>query len=231
MFLDATINKSNLINIKKNIKKYNSKPNKIQIIAVTKNFSYCAIQSANENKIQIVGENKVQETIEKIKNRKLPTNIEIHLIGHLQSNKAKKAVNIYSTIQSVDSIQIAEKINFYAKKNKKKQKIFLQINIAKQKTQFGFDQENIYNAAETIKKLKNIQIEGVMVIAPNTKNKPTINQAFKKAKEIKNKIQKNIVSTCRFLSAGMSNDYDIALQNGATHLRLGTILYNKIEQK
>ena len=227
MLLEVDINIKNLQTIKKNIQKHSPYPDKVKIVAVTKTLALYSIQSAFNSGLFIIGESKIQETKQKIKKQKLNKSVEIHLIGHLQTNKAKQAVEIYNTIQSVDSIKIAEKINHYAEKKQKQQQVFLQIKGPKTPTPFGFTEEKIYDAAEKIKKLKNIKTTGVMMIAPNTKNKKTINKEISLAQQIKRNIKKNIIETCSSLSAGMSNDYILALQNGATHIRLGTLLYTK----
>ena len=230
MLLEVDINKPSLQTIKKNIQKYSPHPKKVHIVAVTKTLAIRSIQSALNNGLFIIGESKVQETKQKLIKQKNSKIEQIHLIGHLQTNKAKQAVEIYHTIQSVDSILLAKKINFYAKKQQKKQKIFLQIKSSQGSTPFGFDEDEIYVAAEIIKKLKNIKTVGVMIIGPNTTEKTSINKSFYLANQIKQNIKKNIDKACNFLSAGMSNDYILALQNGSTHIRIGTALYQKIEK-
>ena len=155
----------------------------------------------------------------------------MHLIGHLQSNKVAKAIDLYNTIQSVDSLKILNKINKIAKIKNKKQKIFLQINISKTPTQTGLKTTEALDIAQTATQLKNIFLEGIMVIGENTQEKKIIMENFYKTQQIQKQIQKQINQNCRYISMGMSQDYILALQAGATHLRLGTILFARRHEK
>ena len=222
---NTNLNPQHLQRVKKNILKYSPYPEKVQIIVVTKAFSFKAIKSAEEQTLFHVGESKIQETQQKIKNNQLNAQTKIHLIGHLQTNKVKKAVQIYNVIQSVDSIKLLLKINTEAERNNKKQKIFLQTKLADSKTKTGLSKQETLLLAEKTQKLKNIHLCGVMSIGPNTKKKNETQRHFIEIKEIQKKIQQTIEPTCKFLSLGMSQDYQIALQIGATHIRLGTVLF------
>ena len=150
--------------------------------------------------------------------------MRVHLIGHLQKNKVKKAVKIYDYIQTVDSISLAKKINKTAQEEDKTQKIFLQINIGNLENRHGFLTKEAETAASTIGLYKNVSIEGIMIIPPLTDNKKTYLNYFKKAKEIQIKI-KTKIKTCTNLSMGMTNDYVDAIKEGATHIRIGTALF------
>ena len=141
------------------------------LIAVTKTHPISAIESAIENQIYDIGENKVQETEQKLKNYIKPSKMRLHLIGHLQKNKVRKAIKIYDYIQTVDSLSLAKKINKIAQEENKTQKIFLQINIGNVENRHGFLTKEIETAASTINLCKNISIEGVMIIPPLTDNK------------------------------------------------------------
>ena len=150
----------------------------------------------------------------------------MHLIGHLQKNKVGKAVKIYDYIQTVDSIELAKKIQKKAKEINKIQKIFVQINIGNIKGRYGFDKKGIYEAAKTISKFKNISIEGVMIIPPLIEDKEKYINFFVEAKKIQKKLNKNIIG-CKNLSMGMSNDYKYAINEGATHIRIGSALFGE----
>ena len=202
----------------------NSKP--IKIVAVTKTHTFSAIASAVQNKVIDIGENKVQETEKKLQNQKKPLNAKLHFIGHLQKNKAKKAVQLYDYIQTVDSISLAKRINKISKEQDKIQKVFLQINIGNKKNKHGFLTEEIEEAASTINSFYNIKIKGIMIIPPLTESKKEYIRYFKKAKKIKDALQKKI-KTCTNLSMGMSSDYVEAIKAGATHIRLGTALFGE----
>ena len=230
MLLKPEINQHNLQIIQNNILKYSPHPEKVSIIAVTKKKPYQAIESAFAHKINIVGESTIQETENKLRERVLPKNKEIHLIGHLQSNKVKKAIKIYNVIHSVDTIKLINKINSAAKKQEKKQKIFLQIKTNKKNTQKGFFEEEIYKAAEHATQKTNLLLLGIMGIGPNTRETKRTNKVFKNIKKHQKQIEKNINPKAQKLSIGMSQDYILALQNGATHIRIGTMLYKQEEK-
>ena len=150
----------------------------------------------------------------------------MHLIGHLQKNKVGKAVKMYDYIQTVDSIELAKKIQKKAKEINKIQKIFVQINIGNIKGRYGFDKKEIYEAAKTISMFKNVSIEGVMIIPPLIEDKEQYINFFNEAKKIQQKLNKNILS-CKNLSMGMSNDYKYAINEGATHIRIGSALFGE----
>lgn len=150
----------------------------------------------------------------------------MHLIGHLQKNKVGKAVKMYDYIQTVDSIELAKKIQKKAKEINKIQKIFVQINIGNIKGRYGFDKKEIYEAAKTISMFKNVSIKGVMIIPPLIEDKEQYINFFNEAKKIQQKLNKNILS-CKNLSMGMSNDYKYAINEGATHIRIGSALFGE----
>ena len=228
MFLiDVKINKRSLNNIKNNIKKHSPYPEKVKIIAVTKTFSHHSIKSAEENKVFYIGENRVQETQIKISNYTLNPKTKLCLIGHLQSNKTSLAVKTYNLIQSVDSIKVLNKINTSAQKQNKIQQIFLQLNITNSPTQTGFKEEEIMMVAEQAQKLPFIQTKGIMAIGANTANENKIKQTFRNTRKIQQAVKKKINPKCTELSIGMSSDYIWALKEGATQIRLGTILFKK----
>ena len=222
---DAEINKKELQEIKKNTKK--QKKNKITIIAVTKTLSFKAIQSAYENNIFDIGENKIQETIQKFSKKRKLTGLKTHFIGHLQTNKVKKAVKFFDYIQSIDSLKLAQKINNEAKKIQKTQKGYLQINIGKDKNKHGFQTKEIQESCKQIQKMKNIQIKGIMTILPQDKTNKEIETLYIEMKAIQKKIKYKYFKNCINLSMGMSKDYKTAIKCGATEIRIGTKLFGK----
>jgi len=195
------------------------------MIAVTKTLEFDSVQSAYNNNINIVGENRVQEAIEKLHNHILPNNLELHLIGHLQSNKVNKAVNIFNVIQTVDSLKIAHKINNAAYNINKIQRIYMQVNVGKDPDKHGFGNEEVINAAKEINVLKNIHIEGVMMIPPFVVMDNHYRNIFKKTKALQLAIYNSGIKHCRNISMGMSRDFAIAIEEGATHIRIGTALF------
>ena len=194
---------------------------------MTKTFNFSAIKSATQNKVFNIGENKIQETKEKISGNTLHPKANIHYIGRIQTNKVKQAVEKYDVIQSVGRIKELKKINSCAKNIKKQQKIFLQINISKTKTQSGFLSKEILEAAQKAKELPFIKNIGIMTIGENSNNKKNIKNNFLETQKIQKKIEKEVDKNCTELSMGMSQDYKIALESGTTFLRLGTVLFKQ----
>lgn len=222
--MSVFFSESHLNCILKNITEYSPHPSKVNIIAVTKGFSYEAILSALSHKINCIGENRVQEFLNKKK--EITTHqFESHLIGHLQSNKIKKAINHFDVIQTVDSIELAKKINIQMIKKNTKKKIFIQVNIGNDPKKFGVSPIEIFKTAETINKMSHLKIKGVMTILPYLEQIESSETLFFQTRKILEKIKKTVTPSCSQLSMGMSRDYIYALKQGATHIRIGTLLY------
>ncbi len=198
--------------------------NDITIVAITKSFSSNIWNLAINNNLTVLGESKIQETEEKL-NTNHQYNIELHFIGHLQTNKVQKAIKYFDIIQTVDSIKLLDKINLQAEKANKIQTIYLQINTAEDPNKFGFSNKTILNAAEKATQYSNIFLSGLMTIPPINISEYQLNTIYNKTRKIKNKINYSINNQCNNLSMGMSNDYTIAIKQGATHIRLGTALF------
>ena len=221
----TAINKRELQKIKKNIQQLSPYPNRVKIIAVTKSQGYRAIEEANKEGIHHIGENKIQELENKIKNKKIPLTTKIHFIGRLQRNKVKKAISLCYCIQTVNSIKLAKKIEKEAKKTKKKQNIYIQINIGKDAKKQGLQEEELFDFCDEIKKMKNIQVNGIMTMLPQKITKEKAQAFYIKTKDLAKKINKEKIKTCKEISMGMSQDYKLAIGCGATNLRIGTKLY------
>lgn len=222
--MSHSISATNLHAIQQDIQQYSPNPQKVNIIAVTKGFSYNAILSAVHNQIHCIGENRVQEFFNK-KKEVVEIDFESHLIGHLQSNKIKKAINLFDVFQTVDTLLLAEKINKQMEPLKTKKNIFIQINIGKDPKKFGFSVKNIFQEVEKINKMQYLKINGIMTILPFLDKPSSSERLFEKTRKVAEKIQTNITPTCSKLSMGMSRDYVYALKQGATHIRIGTLLY------
>ena len=212
----------NLEKIKAEIAHYNP-----TIIAVTKYFDEEQIMKYYDLGIRDFGENRVKEALKKIE--KLPKEIKetskFHFIGHLQTNKVKLVVGIFDIIHSVDSVKLAEAINDAAQKKEIKQKILLQINNAREEQKTGFMPEEVRSAVKEILKMDSIRIEGVMNIAPINCDENRLHKLFKNIKQINDDLKYEFGLELKQISMGMSNDYKIALEEGATMIRLGRILF------
>ena len=193
-------------------------------MVVTKTRTPKEIEEAISAGASSIGENRVQEAEKKFSNIINLNNIEKRLIGSLQSNKANKAVGLFDVIDTVDSEKIAKKISNAAKKINKIQRVLVQINSSGEKAKSGFmlgEKDKIQRCAEN----KNIKIEGLMTMGPNTKNKKEIEKAFKRTKEFFDLLNKSDNLEMKTLSMGMSGDYRIAIEQGSTAIRVGSAIF------
>jgi len=197
---------------------------KVTLLAVSKTRTTQKIQEAFSLGIKHFGENRVQEAEKK--HPHLPSEAEIHLIGHLQSNKIKKAIKIFDVIETIDSTSLAEKINKQAKKINKKQRIYCQVNIGSDPKKTGFKVNDIDAEINKIVKLKNISLDGIMTILPQNLSLKESQQLYLKTAQIKKKISLKYKLKLD-LSMGMSADYILAIQCGATIVRIGTKLFGE----
>ena len=200
------------------------KNKKIKLVVVTKTRTPKEIEEAISAGASSIGENRVQEAEKKFSNIINLKNIEKRLIGNLQSNKANKAVGLFDVIDTVDSEKIAKKISNAAKKINKIQRVLVQVNSSGEKVKSGFmlgEKDKIQRCAEN----KNIKIEGLMTMGPNTKNKKEIEKAFKRTKELFDLLNKSDNLEMKTLSMGMSGDYRIAIEQGSTAIRVGSAIF------
>jgi hypothetical protein len=205
--------------------KSNRTPDDITLVAVTKSFPPEIWETAINHNLTTLAENRIQEAKEKLKIFKHRDKIVLHFIGRLQSNKARRAGQIFDVIQGVDSIKLANKLNIISAETNKLQKIYLQVNIGNDPKKQGFSPKEIIDSAKDISELENLEIEGIMTIPPQRIPKTTLRDYYKKTYELKNKINESVNCKCINLSMGMSNDFEIAIEEGATHIRIGTALF------
>jgi pyridoxal phosphate enzyme (YggS family) len=199
-------------------------PSEIEIIAVSKTQPEAAVQEALRAGLTRFGENKVQEARGKIDS--LGRGIW-HLIGHLQSNKAKDAVRLFDSIDSVDRLELAEEINHRAGAIGKIQNVLLQVNIAGESTKFGCAPEAARALAEAINALPRLSLGGLMTIAPYSPEPEKSRPHFAGLRLLRDKIETDTGLRLPTLSMGMSGDYIVAVEEGSTHLRIGTALFGE----
>ena len=185
------------------------------------------IEEAMEAGARVFGENKVQELCDKYE--QLPKDLHWHLIGHLQRNKVKYIVDKAELIHSVDSLKLAEEISKEALKKNVEVNILIEVNVAEEESKFGVSVEETPDLVEQIAKLPGIHIQGLMTIAPYTEdpeeNRPVFRTLKKLAVDIK---KKNIDNVCMdVLSMGMTGDYQVAVEEGATLVRVGTGIFGE----
>jgi len=197
----------------------------IQIIAVTKGFPGIIWKKTLQLSLSCIGESRIQEISLKSDTFISKNKIELHLIGRLQSNKARKAVELTDVIQTVDSIKLASRLNKIAEEYDKKQRIYLQVNTAMDSEKAGFSPLEIFPAAEKIADYKHVVLEGIMTIPSNRYTQANLQSVYAQTRRIRDQIQQKIKPSCASLSMGMSGDFETAIKEGATHIRLGTAIF------
>ena len=197
----------------------------ITLIAVSKTKPVEMLQEIYDENIRDFGENKVQELCDKIE--KMPSDIKWHMIGHLQRNKVKYIVGKVALIHSVDSYRLAEEISIQAKKHNTTVPILVEVNIAHEESKFGISEEDAILLVKEISELENIRIMGIMTIAPYVENPEDNRMYFRKIKELSVDINsKNIDNvSMEIISMGMTGDYEVAIEEGATMVRVGTGIF------
>lgn len=201
-------------------------PYKPVIIAVTKYFGAEKLVEAYQDGLRDFAENRVQDALEKFGSldAEIKENSRFHLIGHLQSNKVKKAVGKFYLIQSVDSLKLATAISDEAKKQGIVQKILLQVNNANEESKTGFSVDEIRRDFKEIISLDGIQVEGLMNIAPIADDE-TLCMLFAGMRDLKTELENNFSYPLKELSMGMSSDYKLAVRYGSTMIRIGRKLF------
>ncbi|MFA5073383.1 MAG: YggS family pyridoxal phosphate-dependent enzyme [Nitrospirota bacterium] len=199
----------------------------IKLVVVTKTVPAENIKAAIEAGAGILGENRVQEAKEKIE--QLGKIAHWHLIGHLQTNKAKYAVQLFDLIHSVDSLDLAKELNRQAAKIGKIQDVLVEVNIAREDSKAGTTVEKVSSLVEEAAPLSNISIKGLMTIPPFLNDPEQVRPYFRILRELSEYIQKKAVPnvSMRELSMGMSNDFEVAIQEGATMVRIGTAIFGE----
>ena len=199
----------------------------VTLIAVSKTKPVEMLQEIYDENIRDFGENKVQELCDKIE--KMPKDIKWHMIGHLQRNKVKYIVDKVCLIHSVDSYRLAEEINIQAKKKNITVPILVEVNIAEESSKFGIHAEDAIALVEQIAQLENVRIKGLMTIAPLVENPEDNRQYFRNIRQLSVDIAaKNIDNvSMNVLSMGMTGDYMVAIEEGATMVRVGTGIFGE----
>jgi pyridoxal phosphate enzyme (YggS family) len=198
-------------------------PKSVTWMAVSKGQPPESIRAAADAGLVLFGENKVQEAKAKIP--LCPGKLRWQMIGHLQSNKARDAVQLFEMIQSVDSFSLAKEINKFSSASAKTMPILLEVNVAGESSKFGYSPEKVLAELKEINALPKIEIHGLMTIAPWASEPEKIRPVFRKLRELKMECEQILGAPLPELSMGMSGDFEIAIEEGATIVRIGTALF------
>ena len=201
-------------------------PEDITVVAVSKTVNYQRAKEAVEAGINNLGENRVQELVSKYEELK-STDVKWHMIGHLQKNKVKYIIDKTELIHSVESLELAEEINKRAIKNNLTANVLIELNIGEEESKFGINEENVYNFLSSMEKFENIKVLGLMTVAPFCENPENVRWVFKKMKNIYDKASTMKLQNVqmKYLSMGMTNDFEIAIEEGSNIIRVGTAIF------
>ena len=207
--------------IKHACQKVNRDPSEIMIIGVTKYVTIERAEEAIKAGITNLGENRTEELTEKY--NQLSDEVKWHFIGTLQSRKVRDVIDKVKAIHSLDRLSIAKQIN-----NRSKDPIdcFVQVNVSGEESKHGLTPEDVIPFIEELKEYKKVRVVGLMTMAPHIEDEDKLRQVFKSLAQLRDRVQGNHFehAPCKFLSMGMSNDYEIAIEEGATHIRIGSKL-------
>jgi len=217
--------KNNLEIINEKIKKAASRANRnseeIKLVAVTKTATIEQIIEAISAGVKIIGENKVQEAKEKY--QILSADIEWHLVGHLQTNKVKYAIEIFDLIHSVDSIKLAEEIDRRSQQFGMITNVLVEVNVSGEETKYGIKPEEVEPFLKEISEFSRIKVRGLMTITPIAEDKEEVRPYFRKLRELSEEIKSKNLKNVKmdYLSMGMTEDFEVAIEEGANMVRIG----------
>ncbi|HQQ84673.1 MAG: YggS family pyridoxal phosphate-dependent enzyme [Candidatus Marinimicrobia bacterium] len=231
--MDSQTIQNNLLIIKERIvqaaQKTGRRAEDIQIVAVTKTFPATLVRQAYTAGLRNFGENRVQEAIPKIIALQDCPEISWHMIGHLQSNKVRKAIENFAMIQSVDSLDLCNKIANISRALGRKVDILLEVNVSGEATKSGLPPGKVFSVVEQVAEMPELILHGLMTIGPLTNDRDWTRRAFANLKGIFDKIAESRINTGQFklISMGMTDDYEIAIEEGSNMIRLGRAIFGE----
>lgn len=195
----------------------------VRLVAVTKTRSVAEIRTAVEAGVTEFGENRVQEAQSKI--AAVGSGVRWHLVGHLQKNKARKAISLFEMIHSLDSLELGRMLDRAAAELDKVQSVLIQVDLAGEETKYGLPQQDLFETLESLAELPRLRVEGLMVLPPYLDDPEEVRPFFRRLRELGEKARRRRLSLGNELSMGMSHDFEVAIEEGATLVRIGTALF------
>lgn len=203
-------------------------PEDVTVIGVSKTVDAERAREAVEGGLINLGENRVQELVDKYEQLS-DIDVKWHLIGHLQKNKVKYIIDKVVLIHSLENIELAGEINKRALQHSMTANVLIELNIGQEESKFGLGEDSVYDFVKSMEQFNNIKVLGLMTVAPFSENPEDVRWVFRKMKEIFDKISemKLINTEMKYLSMGMTNDFEIAIEEGANMVRIGTAIFGK----
>jgi pyridoxal phosphate enzyme (YggS family) len=218
---------ANLESIRRRIKtacdRSDREPNSLTLLAVTKTQPPETVDAAAELGLLVFGENKVQEAKAKIP--LCSARLRWHFIGHLQSNKCRDAVHLFQMIQGVDSLSLAQEINKRATEAAKTMPVLLEVNLAGEASKFGYQPQALLSELKQLSALPRIEVQGLLTVPPWSPDAENSRPHFRRLRELKQKCEQVLGMPLPHLSMGMTGDFEVAIEEGATIVRIGTALF------
>jgi len=241
--------KENLSRVRERIEKAARKagrdPKEIHLVAVSKTVEVARIREAIEAGVSILGENYIQEAQKKIEEISRPAcrepastslaegsrfvgdrPVSWHFIGHLQSNKAKYAIRLFDMVHSLDSLPLAEELNRRAEQADRVIKVMIEVNLSGETTKFGTDEEMVFTLARRVQTLRHLSLDGLMTMPPYFDSPEMSRPYYIALRDLKERMVKEGIPM-KELSMGMSNDFEVAIEEGATYIRVGTAIFGQ----
>ncbi len=208
-------------------------PQEVKVMAVTKTVPPEYVLEAVEAGIRIIGENYVQEAEKKAKalRGRMPETVSWHLIGHLQKKKEKKAVRLFDVIESLDSVALAERLNKLASEAGRFQRVLVQVKLSDEPTKAGIAPEKVEELLEAVSGMEHLRVEGLMLLPPYHEDPEQSRPYFRKLRQLRDELHQKGYTFLKELSMGMSHDYEVAVEEGATIVRIGTAIFGPRRRK
>jgi len=203
-------------------------PATVTLVAVTKSQPPDVVCAAAALGLSLFGENRVQEAKAKIP--LCPSRLRWHMIGHLQTNKARDAVQLFEMIHSVDSLHLAAELNKCAERFAKRMPVLLEVNVAGEASKFGYPPERLLAELPALNALRRLELHGLMTMAPWTPEPEKVRPVFRRLRELKAQCEQLLGAPLAHLSMGMTSDFEVAVEEGATLVRIGTALFGERPQ-
>jgi hypothetical protein len=203
----------------------------ITLVAVSKTFPADAIRAAYDAGLRSFGENRVQEFEAKRPKLADLTEATWHLIGHLQSNKVRRAAHLFHQVDSIDSLALAQKLDSAAAAESKRLPVLIEVHLGGEETKSGVAEGDLRTLAEGVEKLPHLELRGLMTIPPYCDDPEAARPYFRKLRELRNEISQRLGRALPALSMGMSHDFEVAIEEGTTEIRIGTALFGQRSQQ
>ncbi|HKV04765.1 MAG TPA: YggS family pyridoxal phosphate-dependent enzyme [Candidatus Acidoferrales bacterium] len=198
----------------------------VTVVAVSKTFPAEAIRAAYGAGLRAFGENRVQE-FESKQTKLADLDATWHLIGHLQSNKARRAAQLFNRVDSVDSLSLAQKLDAAAAAEVKRLPILIEVHLGEEATKSGVDEADLVALAEGISPFSHLELRGLMAVPPYSDDPESARRYFRKLRELRDQLSRRLGRPLPALSMGMSHDFEVAIEEGATEIRIGTSLFGE----